>query len=315
MSVGKVATISWQDFCLHRPCPDTSKSSVFCRFMGYRIVCPLHDSSPDAVELVLQGNATVTGRQPLEAIPMQRQGSLAVCTGPALSWRGVEPSWLEYHKDIGVDHVRIFVPIGRDTMVNRFNLMGLPDHLIYYLRSFNGQVTGAPFKFVTGFDYVSYMTYSPPAVTWYWSQFTIMHACWYSLRHAYDFVLTIDFDEYLAMNVDDSLDHWLEGISQDTGAVLVQRFIYPARCQQVSVGDPPNPAHLLIREETTDGAHPQFPKLILRPSKLILATNHKPMKLSDDCDKVWEAPESDIELKHFRDTDGHCRRHTHKSPR
>ena len=147
---------------------------------------------------------------------------------------------------------------------------------------------------------VEYLLYSPPATTYYFGQFGMMHACWYMQRYAYDFVLYVDTDEFVWLESSfmagpKPLQAWLSQVPASAATVTLYRYNYPPPCQ-------PSSAHAPLVERAVmrqESPHWQN-KLILRPKDVFVATNHRPVDIRGGLQWGYDRGD-EIRVKHIRD--------------
>ena len=148
---------------------------------------------------------------------------------------------------------------------------------------------------------VQYLIYAPPATSFYFGQFAMMHACWYEQRYAYDFILDADTDEFVWLNSTlanqpQPLHAVLESVPANAATVTLRRYTFPPQCQP---GENSNESPLVMRA-VVRAANPDFqPKMILRPKGLLTATNHIPVDVREGMDWSYD-PGEWVYIKHIR---------------
>jgi hypothetical protein len=146
------------------------------------------------------------------------------------------------------------------------------------------------------------MLYSPPATTYYFGQYAMMHACWHKQRHAYDFILYVDTDEYVwleasAMAAPRPLQALLAHLPDDAAALHMWRWTYPPSCQPANNSSIP-----LVQRAVLHLDHPHnLPKVVLRPRDVRNATNHWPLGVREGMRESVEMPDK-AKIKHLRES-------------
>ena len=191
------------------------------------------------------------------------------------------------------------VPGGREYTDGKYNANGdIPENILDYLH-WSGTFRPEAVT-LTPRASVEYLPYAPPATSFYFGQFAMMHACWYMQRYAYDFVLYVDTDEYVwlessVMGRPKPLLAWLGTVPAKAATVTLHRFTYPPACQP-SGAHAPMVERAVVRQED---AH-QHSKMLVRPRDLLLATNHVPVDVRDGFEESYDAVD-EVRLKHIRD--------------
>lgn len=270
-------------------------------FVPIRVECSLqqHPQLHLAMVALAAGEERLVGVTEMADIPQRRAGRLAACVGPQVSG-ALSPEWLEHHEQLGVERFFSFVPTGKEYTDGKYNINGdIPENILDYLH-WSGTFPPEAVALAPRAT-VEYMLYSPPAGTYYFGQYAMMHACWYKQRHAYDFIMYVDTDEFIwleaaAMTAPKPLHALLARLPDTTAALHMWRWTYPPSCQP---GDSSVP--LVQRAVLHVPEHHFLPKVILRPRDVRNGTNHWPQVVREGMRKSVEMPDR-AKIKHLRES-------------
>ena len=268
-------------------------------FVPIRVECDLRNTQfKHAAATLMAGDERLHGIADVFDIPVERVGRLAACVGPLVS--GALPQeWVRHHLGLGVEQIFSFVPSGTEYMDGKHNVNAdIPRNILDYLH-WSGTFLPKPVT-LTPLESVEYMLYAPPASSYYFGQFAMMHACWFRQRHAYDFVMDLDTDEYIwleagMMSQPKPAHALLDSVPGDAAAVTLGRFVYPPKCQPTNKSVP-LVRRAIMRQPLADWQG----KFILRPRDVVIATNHKTVKVREGMQMSVDLSRS-AKIKHLRD--------------
>ena len=175
-----------------------------------------------ALRVVTDSNPYTAQPLMLEPLAVERVGKMAVCIAPVYTTTPTFDDWLAHHKQLGFEHFYVSVPgasyLAAKHMSGGFAYAGkmVPDAL----RLFHDPA-------------VTWHEYSPPRSRISLSQITVLNACIFSLRYAYEYVAELDSDEFVHFDtgrfasLPAAVD---ELLSARTASLVVQRVMEPVKC-------------------------------------------------------------------------------------
>ncbi len=221
------------------------------------------------------------------------EGTLAACLGVAYSHQD-SSEWVTYHSKLGVEKFHQYYVAGIHTdskdpvrPVSHGHLQNMSWQELFPLG---------------------------PELRYLFSQITMYNECLYRFRHAYEYLLVIDTDEYVRIalpqyqNVPLPLPAFLsENMPEHVAAMLLLIWAYPLQCQPES-GSGTLVARSMLREPTAQvpGLYEYVSwingrnKMIIRPVGVLELCVHRICTVADDWDKQVFIPHDQAYVKHFR---------------
>ena len=260
---------------------------------GYIVQCRWRGYKPAWAGLVMKSTREPPVPVLVHEVATSESGTLAACVGVAYSHQDSH-EWQAYHSNLGVEQFHQYYVDGIHTKSEQ----PVQPHNTRHLPSMSWQEI-----FPLG-----------PELRYLFSQLTMYNECVYRFRYSFRYVMVIDTDEYIHLNlpqhqaVQPALPSFLgQNMPEYVSAMLLLIWAYPVQCQ------PSSPSGSILARSTLREATAQLPglydyvswingrnKMIIRPQGVLELCVHRICTVADGWDKQFLIPPEQAFIKHFR---------------